>query len=88
MDAKLKLLEDELRIIEETNLKFKDENEALKNQINDLNKKIFGFQNRILNQQKTINQFDLDVKELEFLRLNLEYGHKCKKSFVNRKGLI
>ncbi len=51
-----------------------------------MNKKIFGFQNRILNQQKTINQFDLDVKELEFLRLNLEYGHKCKKSFVNRKG--
>ena len=38
MDAKLKLLEDELNIIEQSKSKFKDENENLKNQINNLNK--------------------------------------------------
>ena len=27
-----------------------------------------------------INQFNIDQSELEFLRLNLEFGHKCRKS--------
>ncbi len=35
-DAKLKILEDELEIIEQSNLKFKYENENLKNEINNL----------------------------------------------------
>ena len=33
MDAKLKILEDELKIIEQSNLKFKDENENLKKKL-------------------------------------------------------
>ena len=28
------------------------------------------------------------IKILEFLRFNLEYGHKCRKSFFNNKGFI
>ena len=28
----------------------------------------------------TINQFNIDKEELDFLRLNLEFGHKCRKS--------
>ena len=86
IDAKLKILEDELAIIEQSNLKFKDENEELKSKINDLNNKIVGFQTEILNQREKINQFDIDKGELEFLRLNLEYSHKCRKSFFNVKG--
>ena len=31
---------------------------------------------------------DLDKKELKFLRLNLEHGHKCRKSFFNSKGFL
>ena len=88
MDAKLNILEDELKIIEQSNLKFKDENENLKNTINNLNTKILNYQNTISNQEKTINQFDLDTEELEFLRLNLDFGHKCRKSFFNNKGFI
>ena len=42
--------------------------------------------NEISSQKKIISQFDVDKKELEFLRLNLEYGHKCRKSFLNNKG--
>ena len=85
-DSKLKILEDELKIIEKSNLRFKDENENLKTQINDLNIKILNFKNEIFNQKETINQFNIDTKELEFLRLNLDYGHKCRKSFFNNKG--
>ena len=44
--------------------------------------------NEILLQKKTISKFDVDSNELEFLRLNLEYGHKCRKSFFNNKGFI
>ena len=77
-----------MKIIEQSNIKFKDENENLKTEINKLNNTIAQFQNEILNQKKTINQFDLDKNELQFLRLNLEYGHKCRKSFFNNKGYI
>ena len=88
INAKLKLLEDELKIIEESNVRFKDENENLKTQINELNNKITQFQTEISNKENIIKQFDLDKDELQFLRFNLEYGHKCRKSFFNNKGYI
>ena len=28
----------------------------------------------------------MDTQELEFLKLNLEHGHKCRKSFFNSNG--
>jgi len=86
MSAKLKILEDELEIIEQSNLKFKDENENLKNEISNLNNKILDLESKTFNQKKKIDEFNLDTKELAFLRLNLEFGHKCRKSFFNSKG--
>ena len=86
MSAKLKILEDELEIIEQSNLKFKDENEILKTEISNLNNKILKFKSEISNQKQKIDQFSLDTEELVFLRLNLEFGHKCRKSFFNSKG--
>lgn len=86
MSAKLKILEDELEIIEQSNLKFKDENEILKTEISNLNNKILKFKSEISNQKQIIDQFSLDTEELVFLRLNLEFGHKCRKSFFNSKG--
>jgi len=88
VDAKLKILEDELKIIEESNQKFQVENENLKNEINNLNFKISNLSNEMSLKERTISQFNLDNKELDFLRLNLEYGHKCRKSFLNNKGYI
>ncbi len=85
-DAKLKILEDELKIVEETNSKFIEENEKLKNKINDLNNKISVLDNEIFSQKQKINQFNMDTQELEFLKLNLEHGHKCRKSFFNSNG--
>ena len=86
MDAKLKILEDELKIIEESNKKFQKENENLKTEINSLNYKVLNLNNEISSQKQTIGQFNLDQQELKFLRLNLEHGHKCRKSFLNNKG--
>ena len=86
LDAKLKILEDELSIIEESNKKFQKENENLKSEINNLNYKVLNLNNEISSQKRTISQFNLDTKELKFLKMNLEYGHKCRKSLFNNKG--
>ena len=86
--VKLEILENEKSIIEQTNLKFLEENEILKNENNNLNNKILNLNNEISLQKKTINQFNIDTKELKFLRLNLKYGHKCRKSFFNSKGFL
>ncbi len=85
-ETKLKILEDELKIIEETNLKFIEENENLIIEINDLNNQISVLKNEIFSQKKKINQFNIDTQELEFLKLNLDHGHKCRKSFLNTNG--
>ena len=88
LDAKLKILEDELKIIEESNKKFQKENENLKTEINSLKYKVLNLNNEISSQKQTIGQFNLDQQELKFLKLNLEHGHKCRKSFLNNKGFI
>ena len=85
-DKKIKMLEDEIKIFEDINLKFKDENETLKIKINNLNNKISGLENKILSQSEEIEQFNLDTEETEFLKMNLYYGHKCRRSFFNTKG--
>ena len=88
INAKLKILEDELNIIEESNKKFQKENENLKSEINDLNYKVLNLNNEISAQKRTISQFNLDTEELEFLKFNLEHGHKCRKTLFNNKGFI
>ena len=85
-DTKIKILEDEIKIIEDTNLKFKEENETLKTDINYLNSKISNLEIEIFSKNKEIEKFNLDTKETEFLKMNLYYGHKCRRSFFNNKG--
>jgi len=85
-ESKIKILEDEIKIIEDTKLKFQEENESLKTNINLLNTQISNLENKISSQKNEIEQFNLDTKELEFLKMNLNYGHKCRKSFFNTKG--
>ncbi len=88
IDAKIKILEDEIEIIEETNLKLKNANEKQKINIIDKENKILDLEKKISSQKEIISQFDIDKDELEFLRLNLVHGHKCRKSFFNSKGFI
>ena len=88
IEAKLKILENEIKIIEETNQKFKEENEVLNSEINNLNTKISNLNSKISSQKKEISQFNIDKKELEFLRLNLQFGHKCRRTFFNNSGFI
>ena len=41
---------------------------------------------QILSQKRIIDQSNVDIDELKFLKLNLEHGHKCRKSFFNSRG--
>ena len=86
LETKLNILEDEIKIIDESNLKFKEENEKLKGELNFLKSNISRMKNEIFIQKKKIDQFDVDKDEIIFLKLNLEHGHKCRKSFLNNKG--
>ena len=86
IEAKLKILENEIKIIEDTNLKFKEENDNLRTYINSLNSKILNLDNKIISQKEEISQFNLNTEEMEFLKMNLYYGHKCRRSFFNSKG--
>jgi rod shape-determining protein MreC len=86
VNTKIKILEDKLKIIEMSNFKLAEEYGNTINEINSLNSKIILKNLEIAEQKKLINQFDTDKSELEFLRLNLEYGHKCRKTFLNAKG--
>jgi rod shape-determining protein MreC len=78
INAKINILEDEIEIIEDSNLKFKKENEDLKLKINDLNEKMLFLDSEMSEQKKEIDQFNLDKEELEYLRLNLIYSQKCQ----------
>ena len=86
LEMKLKILEEEKEIIEDTNLKFKEENEILKIDKNNLTTKIMNLENKVLSQKEKIEAHNQDSGELEFLRMNLYYAHKCRRSFFNSKG--
>jgi rod shape-determining protein MreC len=79
IDPKIKILKDELKIIEMTNFKLAEESGNLKNKINNLNNKILLKDSEIAAQKDMINQFNVDKSELEFLRLNLIYSQKCQR---------
>ena len=77
---KLDILLEEIRILEETNNKFFDENQFLESVTNELNNKIFNLENKLAIQDKKISQNIIDQEELEFLRLNLIYSSKCTRA--------
>ena len=77
---KLNILNEELKILSETNDKFLEENQMLKSQLNDSDKKILKLRKQIDIQKKEIVQNAIDQNELIFLRLNLIYSSKCKKT--------
>ena len=71
---------EELKILSETNDKFLEENQMLKSQLNDSDKKILKLRKEIDIQKKEIVQNAIDQNELIFLRLNLIHSSKCKKT--------
>ncbi len=82
---KLKLLSEEIKILDETNKKFLEENKNLTFKTTELSSENINLKQIIQKQIDELNQNKIDLKELEFLRLNLLYSSKCQKSGF-RKG--
>ncbi len=77
---KLNILDEELKILNETNEKFLRENQLLKSEINNSKNQILLLQKKVDEQNDLINQNSIDKDELDFLRLNLIHSSKCKKT--------
>jgi rod shape-determining protein MreC len=83
--VKIKLLNDQIDILNVSNKKFFEENTELASQNKNLLIQNNKLENKIKKQNKEINQNKLDQEEFEFLKLNLLYSSKCQKS-VFKKG--
>ena len=83
--VKIKLLNDQIDILNDSNKKFFEENIELASQNKNLLIQNNKLENRIKKQTTEINQNKLDQEEFEFLKLNLLYSAKCQKS-VFKKG--
>ena len=83
---KLDLINEELEIFKESNLKFEEENKKLKNNLNNLNIRLLNLQKKNNEYQETINNEKIDQEELEFLRLNLLYSNKCQSKKLFSTG--
>ena len=79
-ELKLNLLNDQIKILNETNEKFIEENENLTFQAKELSNENVNLKKTLKKQFDEIKQNKVDQKELEFLRLNFLYSSKCQKS--------
>ena len=83
---KLDLLIKEKEINDQITNKIKIENESLKSQLSNNQLEKINKQKIIDEQNKIIKSHNIDKDELNFLRLNLEYGEKCRKKAFLKKG--
>ena len=86
LKKKLDLLIKEKEINDEITNKIKTENENLKEQLSNNQIEIINRQQIIEKQNKIIKSQNIDKDELNFLRLNLEYGERCRKKTFSKKG--
>ena len=82
---KLNLLNDQIKILNETNKKFIEENKSLVIKIKNSNLQNDNLEETIKKINDEINQNQVNAKEFEFLKLNFLYSSKCHKS-VFKKG--
>ena len=85
-EIKLNLLNEQLKISNETNARYAEENQVLKSEINKANNDILNLQIKIDSQNKKMTQNLVDQEELEFLKLNLLYSHKCQTKKLFNTG--
>ena len=85
-EIKLNIINEQLKILNETNEKYLEENQLLKSEIIKSKNNILDLQKKIDSQNKKITQNSIDKNELEFLKLNLLYSHKCQTKKLFNTG--
>ena len=77
-EESLRILLEEKKIANEIRIKIGEENNTLK-------KNIIKYENEIMAMKNEIKKNEINKDELKFLKLNLTYGHKCRKNPFNNK---
>ena len=86
LNERLEALINEKEINDELRSKIENENLKLKEQLSNVQLKLFQSEKIIEEQKKTINAHQIDEEEYKFLKLNLEFGPKCAKKTIVSKG--
>ena len=86
LNDRLEALVQEKEINDEIRSQIEEENIKLKNQLSEVQKKLFKTEKETKEQKKIINSHKIDEEEFEFLKLNLEFGPKCAKKSLLLKG--
>ena len=73
----IRILLEEKKIAEEIRFKIEEENNKLKN-------RVFKLQNELTKAEEIAIENKIEKQNIEFLELNLLYGHKCRKTFYNK----
>ena len=86
LNEKLEALVQEKEINDQIRSQIEAENLKLKDQLSQIQKKLFQSEKKINEQSKIINSHKIDEEEYNFLKLNLEFGPKCAKKTIISKG--
>ncbi|MDA7565102.1 rod shape-determining protein MreC [Candidatus Pelagibacter sp.] len=79
-----KKIADEIRVkIQKENNFFRNERIRLKKESNFLRNENVRLKNKILTEKKVSQKNETQNKEIKFLKMNLYYGHKCRKNLFN-----
>ena len=76
-EENLRILLEEKKIAIEVRQNIEEENNQLKN-------KLFNLQTKLVDLERSVQVQKNQEEELKFLRLNLLYGHKCRKTIFNK----
>ena len=86
LNERLEALVQEKEINDQIRSQIEAENLELKDQLSQIQKKLFQSEKKINEQSKVINSHKIDEEEYNFLKLNLEFGPKCAKKTIISKG--
>ena len=86
LNERLEALVQEKEINNQIRSQIEEENLKLKNQLSEVQRKLFKSEKKINEQKKIISSHKLDEEEFQFLKLNLEFGPKCAKKSLLLKG--
>ena len=76
-EENLRILLEEKKIAIEVRQNIEEENNQLKN-------KLFNLQTKLADLERSVQVQKNEEEEMKFLRLNLLYGHKCRKTIFNK----
>ena len=86
LNERLEALVQEKEINDQIRSQIEEENLKLKNQLSEVQRRLFKTEKKINEQKKIISSHKLDEEEFQFLKLNLEFGPKCAKKSLLLKG--